>query len=457
MSVPPLEKEIGLEVYATQSPGIRGIIRQKVEDFIVKEVLVDGSQAQKNNFPPQVLDSSSTKNRYLICILLKKDWDTFLALKKIADQLGINPRRIQIAGIKDAKAVTSQFITVKGISPEEVEKINVKGIHLHPVGYFRHKLSSYYLLGNHFHITIRDLLPPKPTIKKRITKTREQLTKQGGPPNFFGHQRFGTTRPITHLVGKEIVKGDFRKAVMLYLAKASPHEHPQSRETRQELHKTQDFKKALETFPRHLHYERWMLNHLTKHPQDFIGAYRRLPTDLRRLLPQAYQSYLFNKFLSARIKKGLPLDTAKVGDYLVHLSRSGRPMLNMYQKANSKNLAELNKAVQTNKMKLALPIVGFKQKISSCTQGSIEQKILEDHKVDPEDFKIKEIPEISLKGRLRTILIPLHTFSLDETSQDRLHLSKLKAEVSFRLQRGSYATVVLREFMKPQKIIHSGF
>ena len=133
----------------------------------------------------------------------------------------------------------------------------------------------------------------------------QELEALGGIPNFFGHQRFGTTRPITHLVGKALVRGDFEEAAMLFLAKPSVHEHPASRQARQELQSTKNFKQALENFPKQLRFERLMLNHLADNPDDFVGAFQRLPVKLQELFVQAHQSYLFNRFLSERIKHGL--------------------------------------------------------------------------------------------------------------------------------------------------------
>jgi tRNA pseudouridine13 synthase len=44
----------------------------------------------------------------LICILVKKNWHTLLAIKEVAKRLRISKRRIRYAGIKDAKAVQDQ-------------------------------------------------------------------------------------------------------------------------------------------------------------------------------------------------------------------------------------------------------------------------------------------------------------------------------------------------------------
>ena len=63
-------------------------------------------------------------------------------------------------------------------------------------------------------------------------------------------------------------------------------------------------------FPKQLRFERLMINHLVKKPTDFIGAFIRLPFKLQALFVQAYQSYLFNLFLSERLEKGLSLKKA---------------------------------------------------------------------------------------------------------------------------------------------------
>jgi len=456
--VPKLERLAGIEVYATQCLGIGGVIRQFLEDFVVEEVLVDGSKAEINQSAKrQVLGSSPVKNRYLLCVLVKRNWDMFQALRLIAEQLGINARGIQIAGIKDAKAVTAQHITVEGITAEQIQKIQVKDIKIRPIGYFRSKLSSYFLFGNNFNITIRAISNPKSTIEKRITKAIQELELIGGVPNLFGHQRFGTTRPITHLVGKAIVKGNFRKAAMLFLAKPSLHEHPESRQAREQLYDTQDFNQALKNFPKQLRYERLMLRYLVKNPDDHVGAFRRLPLKLRELFPQAYQSYLFNKFLSRRIARGLLLNRAEIGEYVVNVECSGLPMLSMFKIVSAEALTEINKKIETGKMRLAIPLFGFKQRASLGVQGEIEKQILEEEGINQQNFKIPAMPEITARGELRTALTPLNNFSLNEIQKDSANPSKHKTKVSFTLYRGSYATILLRELMKPRNPIKAGF
>jgi tRNA pseudouridine13 synthase len=458
LPVPKIDKALGIEVYATETLGTGGVIRSAVDDFVVEEVLVDGSRAKiEKAAESHALRASLSKQRYLLCVLVKRNWDTFIALKNVARQLGVSQEQISIAGIKDAKAVTAQHITIEHGSMEDVAKVNVKDVEIRPVGYFRDKLSPYYLLGNNFSIVIKAINLAASNIAKRVAASIRELDAVGGIPNFFGHQRFGTTRPITHLVGKAIVKGDFEEAAMLFLSQPSAYEHPSSRQARRELQSTQDFKEALQNFPRQLRYERLMLGHLVEKPCDFVGAFKRLPIKLQALFVQAHQSYLFNCFLSERIRSGFALNRAEVGDYVVNVERSGLPLVKMGKVVDAAALAETNEAVRMGRMRVALPLVGVRQRLSQGVMGQIEQRVLEAEGVKPEIFKIDAVPEISGRGGLRTVTAPIRNFKLRGISASADNLAERQAELDFMLLRGSYATVLLREIMKPKNPIIAGF
>ena len=458
MNVPEIDKLLGIEVYATETAGVGGVIRESVDDFRVEEVLVDGSKAEIEKAPEKrVLGASPSRQRYLLCVLVKRNWDTFIALKNIGKQLTLSQGQIQIAGIKDAKAVTAQHITVENCSVEDAAKVNVKDIDLRPVGYVHEKLSPYYLLGNHFTIKIKAAKHAASTVEKRIVEVAEAVDSAGGVPNFFGHQRFGTTRPITHLVGKAIIEGDIEEAAMLFLSKPSVHEHPSSRNARIELQSTRDFKQALQNFPRQLRFERLMLSHLVEKTDDFVGAFTRLPVKLQGLFVQAYQSYLFNRFLSERIKSGFSLNKAEAGDYVVNVERSGLPMVNVAKVVDAEAVAEVNERIRAGKMRVALPLIGIKQKPSQGTMGRIEREILDEEDIQTGNFRVNEVYRISGRGGLRAVLTPVQGFKLHSVSASATGQNESQAELSFMLLRGSYATVLLREIMKTENPITAGF
>jgi len=427
LNVPRLEQEIGIEAYATKTLGIGGRLRQFPEDFKVEEVLENGSTA--------IIELPNIANitghgRYLVCVLVKRNIDTFQAVQTVANKLGINAERIQFGGIKDANALTAQHVSISRMLPEQVTQIKTGNLWLYPVQFSNDKIHSGLLFGNKFHINIRAISHPASTITKRLENTNHELIKLGGCPNFFGHQRFGTARAITHIVGKYILLDEWEKAALTFLAKPSPYEHPESREARQRLLDNQDCKQALTYFPPKLIYERKMLIHLAKQRRDFVGAFHRLPKRLCQLFVQAYQSYLFNKLLSQRIRSGMQLKKPLKGEYKLAI--------------NSEEY-------------VALPLVGYEQALSDGQPGGWEKKILEEEGVAPRNFKVSIMPEISSKGGLRTALTRVINLETWKPAKDGANLGKKIMNLGFTLRKGSYATIVLREFMKPKNPVKAGF
>lgn len=127
---------MGIEAYATNTAGIGGVIRESVEDFVVEEVLVDGSKAEtspsEGHNHRQVLGSLQTRSSHLLCILVKRNWDTLMAVRNVAEQLGVGVDRVHFAGLKDAKAITAQHVTIDEATVEGVEKVNLTDIDLRP-------------------------------------------------------------------------------------------------------------------------------------------------------------------------------------------------------------------------------------------------------------------------------------------------------------------------------------
>ena len=453
LRVPKLEAELGIEIYASSARGIDGRIRTRPEDFVVEEVLTDGSRASvKPSYSPTL---PVGHGRYLVCVLIKKGWDTLVVVGKIANQIGVSPERISIAGMKDTRALTAQHISIGGIPPDKVLKVDLEDVTVDMIRFSSEKISPKILFGNQFNITVESIKLSSRTVRKRIEKVREELTDLGGIPNFFGHQRFGTVRPITHRVGRCLVKEDFEEAALIFLSEPSPYEYPRARRARRRLRETQDYRSGLRIFPRRFTYERLMLKRLSKNPKDFLGAFRRLPTKLRRLFVQAYQSYLFNRFLSERMKRGIPIGKPQIGDYIVSLNEIGLPTFDS-RRAEDSNILEIEQKVREGNMAVALPLIGHKQSPSDGVQGGIEEEILEEEGTEPSDFRIQKMPEASAPGVLRRSLAPI----LDLNIKDRERSTRqdeLSVKFSFGLHKGSYATVVLREFMKPEDLVRAGF
>ncbi len=453
MNVPKLEADLGIEVYASKSRGIGGTIKHKPEEFIVEEVLTDGSKASVQ--PSDKTIPPSERGRYLVCILIKKGWDTFAAVRKVAHQIGISPDRINVAGIKDARALTAQHVSIWGVPVERLQRVDLKGIVITPIRFSSEKISSRLLLGNQFNIIVRSIGYGQATVQKRIQEACVELTTLGGIPNFFGHQRFGTIRSASHCVGRLLVKGSFEEAALVFLSEPSRYENPAAKEARRFLRETRDFKSALRMFPRNLVYERVMLVRLSKHPRDFLGAFRRAPSSLRLFLVQAYQSFLFNRFLSERMRRGISISRAQIGDYVVDLDERGLPAKS-FRKAEESSISKIEQKIEGRKMTVAIPLVGFRQLPSDGVQGEIEEEILERELTTPDDFRLQKMPEASAAGGLRTALAPVCNLGIEVKDQPA-DQDGLNASFHFLLHKGSYATILLREFMKPRDLVRAGF
>ncbi|WP_292389484.1 tRNA pseudouridine(13) synthase TruD [Methanosarcina sp. UBA5] len=431
MQVPEIEKQIGINLYSTDTNGLGGQLRQEVEDFIVREI---------------TNREEGEEGKYLILELVKRDWDTHHLIRTLAKILQISQKRISVAGTKDKRALTTQKISIFDIDAAEIEKIHLKDVELKVLGRSRKSVELGDLWGNNFRITIRNITHSREETDKLLGKTTNDILALGGVPNFFGIQRFGSVRPVTHLVGKAIVEGDFEKAALLYIAEPFPDEPEETKEARQFVKKTRDFKEGLKTYPLHLGHERAMMNHLIANPDDFAGAFLVLPKNLYRMFVHGYQSYIYNTILCRRIEKGLSLNEAVEGDIVCFKNEHGLPDSSKTEEVKAETVAAMNRLIKRNRAFITAPLPGYSTEFASGIPGEIEQTVLEELKVPLQGFNIEKVSEMSSKGTRREVI--LQVGPKFEVGEDELNVGKSKAMLEFMLPKGSYATTVLREYMK---------
>lgn len=112
--------------------------------------------------------------------------------------------------------------------------------------------------------------------------------------------------------------------------------------------------------------------------------------------------------------------------------------------------------MEKDKLALALPVVGFTTKLSGGREGEIEQKVLKRENVTSRDFYVGPLHEASSSGKYRPALVSMRGFEAkierDENIRENLALT-----LRFFLPRESYATIILRELMKPTDTVQAGF
>ena len=145
-----------------------------------------------------------------------------------------------------------------------------------------------------------------------------------------------------------------------------------------------------------------------------------------------------------------------MGDYVVGVERSGLPLTTVSKIVTQETLVRVNEQIKAGKMRVALPIVGVRQKLSQGVMGQIEKEVLEQEEIDLPNLRLNELSRAGGKGGLRPAITPIRDFKLQNVSENADDVSG-KAQLSFMLLRGCYATVLLREIMKPNEPIAAGF
>jgi tRNA pseudouridine13 synthase len=109
------------------------------------------------------------------------------AVAKIARALGIPPSAIGVAGQKDARGITRQFLSVERVEPSRLQALDLPRIHILAVSRHRTKLRPGFLRGNYFTVRLREVP------RARVGEVRNilNLLVRRGVPNYFGAQRFG--------------------------------------------------------------------------------------------------------------------------------------------------------------------------------------------------------------------------------------------------------------------------
>ena len=414
----PLERELGMQFYATDTPGIGGTLRTVPEDFLVDEIPLD--------------KKGGASGPYLICRLTKTSWELQHAVKEIAKRLNISHRRISWAGTKDRNARTTQLVSLYKVTPEQVAALHLKDITLVVLGQANGQLSLGDLAGNRFDIRIRDADPDD--LAGRVASVTGAAAL--ALPNYFGLQRFGVIRPLTHRIGELILRGEYEQAVAIYVGLALPLENERARRARTVYWETRDPALALRELPVAMSFERSMLSYLQAHPGDFAGALQQLPPKLLSMFVSAFQSYLFNCALSHRLAAGHTLSEAVPGDRLIFAN--GRT-----DTVTAANLAAVSLHLARRRCSIALFMPG-RDETGIPTGDSATRALLADFRITPEDFRRASVfVQTKFDGAWRPIAL---SATVESAVEDR------DVCLKFTLPQGHYATTVCREYMKADPV-----
>lgn len=354
------------------------------EDFVVEEL-------------PLYEPTRTGEHTYFA--IRKRNLSTLEAINRLAQDLRVHTRNFGYAGLKDKNAITMQVLSVEGVSPEQVLKIDRPGVEVLWAERHPHKLRVGHLRGNRFQITMRDI----PHDALSCVKSVMTRLATEGVPNRFGKQRFGN-RNDSHLIGKALVKADWEAVVGYTL--------------------TDD---ALQTDD----VARRMQRELAKKPIEKVV--KGIPHRLRKLYLSAYQAYLFNRVLE---KRSPYLGKLMEGDIAVK-HENGAPFL-------VANAAVEQPRADAFEISPSGPIFGYKMRLPTGDVLASETSLLADEGIRFEAFR--KVTGIRLPGTRRPLrmLMQLHEVSTVKDGGVRL---------SFTLPAGGYATVVLEDLSRISGIV----
>ncbi len=412
MQAADAEQKVGIFCYATEGPRCAGRAKSTPADFRVEEVIDTAG-----------MTANWEAGRYPLYRVEKASIDTM----HMAGELEAALRsRVSYAGMKDSRAVAVQYATPTSVRSMRPERVDGQRFSATLAGYLGRPLSRASVLANRFVVVLRGCCPD---VGARASEAFD-LAAAGKVPNYFGLQRFGSSGRGTHEVGRALVKGEFEGAVGALLAGGSVEASEAAASGR--------YGELLGLLPPGKDVERMVARSLAARPGEWVKALRAVPVKLRRLYVQAYQSFIFNRTLSAALERGEDISSYAPGDNWGERGPDGLVV----------NGVRGVKEAPTEGAVPLVQLVGYAYRDYGSRFDACVGEALASEGVEPRSFYVKDMQEVSSEGGFRRPHLAVKDSSFHVEGDD--------ASLRFTLARGQYATVLLREVLKPVDPAASG-
>lgn len=386
-------------------PGTGGHYKFCAEDFFVEELPLYPCSGQGEHLFIQIEKSGRT---------------THEILRLLVKRLRIPDREIGYAGLKDARAVTRQWLSLPAHCEDRLKTLDTLPLTILQTERHSNKLRLGHLLGNRFRLRIRN---PHPAAVERATKILARL-QQRGVPNRFGEQRYGVLGN-SHRLGKLLLRGDYGAFCQELLGDPRKIRDPAWREAAR-LFRSGNLQGAVTALPQSMADEAHLLKRLIG-GQSHREAVLALPKRLLRLYLSALQSSLFDQLLAARMPD---LNLLQTGDLAIKHANGASFLV--------KKSAHEQPRAENFEISPTAPLFGLKVPLAEGAPGQAERALLTEHGLDSTNWKLGG--GLTLQGERRPLRVPLDAAGVTSIGGDLL--------LDFCLPRGSYATSVLREIIK---------
>lgn len=364
------------------------------------------------------------KGQHLYLWIEKKGVATHEAVRQIAKAAGVSRKQIGVAGLKDARAVTRQFLSIDDWKLEAIDPSRLHNIRILSMARHNNKLKAGHLKGNRFRLKLRNVDEARWEDFRRML----DFIAHKGVPNYFGAQRFGM-RGDTWKIGRAILENNERLAAGLIAGLPEEGDQGGILKARQ-LFDQGEYEEAAKVWPRQFNHCVTLCRALAMNGGNFRKALYQLDRKILRFYVSAFQSWIFNTMLAKRIHE---LDTVKKGDW-AYKHVNGAVFLVQDEAGDAERARQFE-------ISATGPLHGKKMRRPEGYPAQLEREVL----------AAAEVPETVFTDhflRCTGDRRPLRIKPLDIAAEKGTDEHGFYFLLDLTLPAGCYATVVLREIAR---------
>ncbi len=382
-------------------------LKSQPEDFIVEELT----------------DFQVSSGSFALYRLEKQSLGTPEAAQAIVGQWNLARDAVHHGGLKDRHASTTQYVTIHRGPRQDLQDRSFK---LNYLGQAPRHFTAKDIRSNRFAITLRSLTE---TVAG-IASSRLNTLAAGGLVNYFDDQRFGSLGVSGTFIAHPWCMGDYERALYLSIAEPNVHDRPREKEQKAILRefwgRWPECKDRLDRSHR-----RSIVTYLVDHPTDFKRAIALMRPDLRSIYLSAFQSFLWNRWLSAIIEAKIDSSQRSMIE-----SDCGPLWVPAIQSTNeAANIHWLED--------LELPLPSARQHEWSEDLFPYLENILTNLEMKVHEIRLKFPRDTFFSRGVRNAWLKVADlqFAFDDDEQSE---GRKKLQLLFTLPRGAYATMIVK-------------
>jgi tRNA pseudouridine13 synthase len=364
--------------------------------------------------------SPSGQGRFTLYRLSKRGLGTIETIDAICRRWNLSTRRVSYGGLKDRHAVTIQYLT---IAEGPKRPLHQDSFNLEPLGQLTHPYGPQHFRGNRFQLVLRDLTPDRAA--RAIAALQE--VSSSGLPNYFDEQRFGSVGYSGQFIAHAWLKGEHEQALRLALVEPNPFDRATTKTQKAILRdnwgRWAEAKARLERSS-----TRSIVTYLVDHPTDFRGAFARMKRELRTLYFSAFQSHLWNLLLSRLIERRTRAEQRVMLDLKTAVLAFPR---------------DLDESEKAGLQVIRLPLPSARTPRPEGSLGELTGEVLAPFDLRWDELRVRHLKDVFLsKGTRPALLFPQQ---LEYSAiEDALHPGRRALRLAFELDKGSYATILVK-------------